>query len=749
MGIETPNLILQYKTNLPIHFKTMKEAKPDIPTPPIYPAQRASKNTKIPLRGGALIGKTVNTVYGKGICSGYREEDRMYKIQLNNGTQNDGMSAPIVYTQEVPERIHTSEDEAQELNVAYEALEKMRRLNLEMQCFDAGVTNVDHDHCTVCLLSNSIPSKRFPRLQKVYEDASVAQANAKINMKMRSLWGNKENQNSGTEPKNGFSRIRSFASANNSGATNTSAVGNFPRIAGLWGNKQTAKKQEAAPHKEQNVEDQKPAATNKRVLPRIQNLLDSRLKNQSNPCLICASPSCPDHSSASFRKDGITLCLKCERLFELDFIVNCVNEPDPQIRAKHIDHMVDCYDRCLLLLKYSARFMEDIAKTLEESKEKQNKIGLGSSGVGVLSGVLGIAAAATILTPAGPPLLIASLAFGGSATTVQVGSEALNYFSEPNKIADRVIALHGMTLSILRVTSTLRDAMMCDFIRTDGVFEADMNNITEEMQKRFEKARAGVIAGANAGRGLALGGVAMTEAGAVAGAEAGVLAARAASTEASAVAAAGATAGARGATTMSRATTAGTAAARGLRFARFAGGALSAAVLVMEANAIQRTLKSIEEGNPCEKAKTLREILDELNESSLPSTTSLDDECQAYLDAMLSRPAPLPEVTAEVAECQADDLPEAACISPDEMSELSAPGFVIVEGVDDDLSLSVSTEQGSSQAASQIDPGSSSLFERIQQRQQTLQTPSAREDEVFAVALESEQARRAQLNLLS
>ena len=81
-----------------------------------------------------------------------------------------------------------------------------------------------------------------------------------------------------------------------------------------------------------------------------------------------------------------------------------------------------------------------------------------------MSGVLGIAAAASILTPAGPPLLIASLVFGGGATSVQMGNEAMNYFSEPNKLADRIIALHGMTLSILRVTSTLRDAMMRDHI---------------------------------------------------------------------------------------------------------------------------------------------------------------------------------------------------------------------------------------------------------------------------------------------
>lgn len=722
----------------------MKEAKADIPTPPIVSTQAETTSKKIQLRGGALVGKTVNTFYGNGICTGYREGDRMYQIQLTNESSYGAMAAPVLYTRELPERIYTENDETGELNVAYEALEKMRRLNLEMQCFDAGVTDVDHEHCTVCLLSNSIPSKRFPRLQKVYDDASAVQESAKSSLKLPNIWGNKENQKDAAQAPNGFSRIRNFAAATNASVAQATAGTNFPKIPTLWGNKATENNQ-SVPKEEHIADDRKVAAT-KRVLPRIQNLLDSRLKNQSPACLICASPSCPDHSSASFRKDGITLCLCCEQLFELDFIVNCVKEPDSQIRAKNIDHMVDCYDRCLLLLKYSAQYIENIATSLEDSQEKKNKIGLGSSGVGVLSGVLGIAAAATILTPAGPPLLIASLAFGGSATTVQVGSEALNYFSEPNKIADRVIALHGMTLSILRVTSTLRDAMLRDFIRTDGVFEAENGNLAEEVQKRFEKGRAGVIAGANAGRGLALSGVAMSEAGAVVGAEAGVLAARAASTEAGALAAT--SAGARGASAMSRASTAGTAAARGLRFARFAGGALSAAVLVMEANAIQHTLKSIEEGNPCEKAKTMRQILDEIQAASLPSTAALDEECQTYLNAMLSRPPPLPEVDAVAAEGQAEDLPEAECIAPAE--ELTAAGAVIVEGDRvDSIPLAVSTEHSQSLVASSASTGSSSLFERIQLHQQRQQRPSGREDEIFAVAVESEQSRRTQLNLLS
>jgi hypothetical protein len=404
------------------------------------------------------------------------------------------------------------------------------------------------------------------------------------------------------------------------------------------------------------------------VLPRIQKLLDDREKGSTNPCLICGNPVCAKHRSATFKKEGITLCLGCERLFELDFLIECVSTRDPTERAKLIDHMVDCYDRCLLILKYSTQYVEPIALSLEQQKEQQNKIGLGSSSAGVLSGALGIAAAATILTPAGPPLLIASLFFGGSATVVQTGTEAYNYFSEPNKLADRIIALHGMLLSILRVTSTLRDAMMRNHIRTD-VFEAEKASLAEAVQEKLEKNKRGVLVATNMGRAATLGSVAGAEAGVVASATGGMVAAETA-----------AGAGAQGATALTRA---GAAAARTVRFARFAGGALSAAVLVMEANAIHSTLKEIHNGSPCEKANRIRAIAEEIKNKDLPTTSELDEECQAYLKVLANRPIQIPEVAAIRATNGSGDLnefPEAECAMVELSPSQEHEGVLIVGG---------------------------------------------------------------------
>jgi hypothetical protein len=51
--------------------------------------------------------------------------------------------------------------------------------------------------------------------------------------------------------------------------------------------------------------------------------------------------------------------------------------------------------------------------------------------------------------------LLASILFGGSATAAAAGSESVNYRCEPNKMADKVIALHAIITSISRLPATM------------------------------------------------------------------------------------------------------------------------------------------------------------------------------------------------------------------------------------------------------------------------------------------------------
>ena len=728
--------------------------------------KKLKKNQPI---GKNLIDKNVQTSYGTGIVLQYRESDEMYVIKLTSSATYSPMAT--VYTPDTPTYIKTIQDEIKELNVAYEALEKMRRMNLEMECFEkAGITDINYSHCSACLLQQHTrpiiaPYNNNTNATEAGEGTSVRRPKAAAAT------------SSSTGTRSRFPRLQNFVDKSQKFVDDTSndpeVHKKFPRLSRMWGGPPSAEEQAA------KKSEQKPKTV---VLPRIQKLLDERQMASASPCLICASMSCSQHSSQGFRKEGITLCLNCERLFELDFIVDCVSTPDEVERAKHIDHMVDCYDRCLLLLKYSTQYVDQIANSLATQKEQVNKVGLASSGVGVLSGVLGIAAAATILTPVGPPLLISSLFFGGSATAVQTGAEAMNYFSEPNKLADRIIALHGMILSILRVTSTLRDAMLRDHIRTD-VFEAEPTPLSDQIQGSIEKNRLGIAAGANVGRSITLGGAATMEAAAGAGAAtaAGVAGAEAAAgasaatsgASAAAASARGAAAGARGVSNMSRA---GTAAARTMRFARFAGGALSAAVLVLEANAIQSTLKDIQNGNPCDKADRIRQIGKEISERQLPSTSALDEECQAYLQALANRPTPPPEAAAVVAgegddAAGAEQFPQAECHAappaglsssalieslvahPDGTSDGSV---LIIEGdepeaelVTDGANSNPATLLSSSPNRSFIGSASSSILGRIQTRRERRQeAATAQREEVVAVVADLEEPRASEVDLV-
>lgn len=411
----------------------------------------------------------------------------------------------------------------EKLNEAYTALEKMRKLNLQVECDELGVPVDEHKlsgHCKHCLLATHTSKPTFPRITRLMNHIVE-------------------------ESKTDDSRLR-----------------HFPRIRKLVQNSPT-----------------------------------------SPSCLVCGNPACRNHAAGSVLKGtSAHMCQTCEELFAMDFIVDCLTKTGAERQAL-IDRMVDMYDRALLLLYFTSHYADSVCKSLENSAALENQVGIGSSATGVVSGALGIAAAATILTPAGAPLLIASLVFGGTSTVVQTGTEAVHYYSDANQLANKIMALHGILLQILNVVSVLRDALVRDHIRSD-YYSRDGADLAKTLELHWPQTRTPIVSGLTLGR-YGLAGVEITSQLATAG-ETATLAART-----------------------------GTNVVRGLRFARFAGGALSAAIVVLEARSIQTRLKSIMAGNPCEKAETLRKILAELEQ--LPDTALLDRECSRYLQVMEQR----------------------------------------------------------------------------------------------------------------
>jgi len=205
-----------------------------------------------------------------------------------------------------------------------------------------------------------------------------------------------------------------------------------------------------------------------------------------------------------------------------------------------------------------------------------------------------------VLTPVGPPLLLGSLVMGGSATAVQAGGEAYKYYSEPNQLANRILTLKGIIDVCLVKFKTMRETTLVPFLDS-AVSKLEVIEEIPNLARSTNQSGSNV---ATRTAGTCIGSTAATSAAATFAVQEGAMAGR----------------------FVSRATTA---AARTARIARFAGGALSAATLVLEARELRRTLDQMEKGNPCEKAQSLRHTHTQVD--LLPSLENVRTVCKSYV----------------------------------------------------------------------------------------------------------------------
>jgi hypothetical protein len=392
---------------------------------------------------------------------------------------------------------------------------------------------------------------------------------------------------------------------------------------------------------------------------------------KGTPCFICASPTCKTHSCATFRKEGNnTVCQDCKHLYSLDYVLAILtmatrsgaeNDIAQTTCSQLLARMLDTYDRTVLVLKYSAQFMPDLCQQLENAKSLKNKVGIGSSSVGLMSGSLGIAATACLLTPVSavfaPPLIIASILCGGTSSALQTGVEmSTTTYSEAHQLATRIIALYGMCKSILRTVSVLQD--LVDMLQrreaqmlADGKVMKLLNNNNNSgdaancFAANHETARLAMMAAStttttttameNGVSNDAQTNKAFTTtttttrtsttttsssssliaSNAEVGSAAGKNARFITRSGASSVSMSSNVVSAGGNTLSAGMMTAA-------QFATFAGGALSAAVLVCEAHTMTQTIIDMRNGSKCPKADLLRQILRELN--ILPTTMEVD-----------------------------------------------------------------------------------------------------------------------------
>lgn len=455
----------------------------------------------------------VSTAYGDGKIVGYNTESCHYKVRLSFGT---------LYA--VQDSLWRRNPGVQ-LTAAYDALEKMRQLNLEVTCHELGLM-CQHDVCTMCLLDSA----------------------------------------------------KNKAEQTRQGKTS-------------W-------------------------KLSKRQLPN---------KNVP-PCLICGSPTCTKHQSRDFSKQHIVLCTQCEELFDLNFeqLVKQETEED-QDNDLFVPHkvrtLVDTYDRVMLLLTHASLSIHDLVIRSTSMERHNNRIGLGTSGAGIVSGALGLAGAATIFTPMGPPLLLASLAISGSSAAVTVGNSAMHYFStdKPAQAANRIIVLHSIASSLLTAAQSLQHvaATQMPTPHTNGkdTPEQGVSSIAKEEDNNMNQQ----LIAETVGQGLQI----------VRQADTGLNLANAAATSSVYVS-----------TAAPAATNLVQSSANMLAAVPVLGTALAGIFIAMDANRLQSTLQKIKAGDPSEKADALVAMQSDL--LLFPQTADLDAECQAYCQVILNQASKQP-----------------------------------------------------------------------------------------------------------
>ena len=484
------------------------------------------------------LNTAVTTAYGDGKIVGFRPTDGgVYTVRLAFGT---------LYA---PQTSLGRRTPGVQINAAYASLEKMRRLNLEVQCHELGIP-CQHDVCTICLLATAT------------SDNNEEEAKSK------------------------------------------------PR----WMAKLKRK---------------------------------NSLPTDVPPCLVCGSPTCPKHQAQGLKKQNMALCINCEKLFDLNFESllgiesPAQGEPGktdaPQSPQKEnndiviattqqhledkIRQLVDTYDRVMLLLTHASQCIPDLVVRLVATEARNNRVGLGTSGAGIVSGALGLAGAATILTPFGAPLLLASLALSGSSAAVNVGNQAINYYynQEPQQAANQIILLHSFASSLLNAAQTLlRVAVAVDpsLKETPAQETTDVNEDTDSPTKAEngnddDSGSPQKVITETVGQGLDI----------VRKADTGLNLANIAATSSVAMssAAPGATNLIQSSVTM-------------LNAVPLLGTALSGIFIAMDANRYQTTLAKIKAGHPSDKADALLNMQSDL--LLFPQTVDLDVECQACLQVI-------------------------------------------------------------------------------------------------------------------
>jgi hypothetical protein len=398
------------------------------------------------------------------------------------------------------------------------------------------------------------------------------------------------------------------------------------------------------------------------------------------PCFTCGCPCCPTHQSKK-ALDCIVMCVDCEHLFTVQYVMDVLTAPASQ-RSTLVAQLLAVYDRNWLKFQLLSKKKDQVVESLQEAQVQRNHIHVGKSSVGIISGALGVAAAATsVAVPVvGTPLLVASLILGGGAAAVQTTTSIHHHMLfRPQQQAMQLMYTHAVLKSILRVVETLRGALVRDRLEpglhgsTSLLANTKMELSTKGSDSKVEKLT--MSDGCTVGR-CSLVGVEI------------VVASRAATAAGSEAAA-----GSVMADVLQSSTS----------ITRLAGGALAAVTLVLEAHSLASHVHEIGKGSPCSMAQRLLNMT-----AAFPSASRLNIECQTYLNQLSRRERCMTESEVHRALLQFLSPPTGTC------SESMEPGPASPPPLQDDANSSPSPE--TSRPASRTRKARTSSLQQLRER---------------------------------
>jgi hypothetical protein len=187
-------------------------------------------------------------------------------------------------------------------------------------------------------------------------------------------------------------------------------------------------------------------------------------KPQLWQCDVCGNPVCKYHDRQQQKGGGdhFHMCVDCA--FDLNQVEHQLNAYHPHV-LQNLERLLHLYTRMCLQFSFWLPYIPELCLQIFQRQRQNAKISLGTTGLGFVGAALGVAGAATMLTPAGPAILIAAMATSATSGTLQATHHGYDKFYSSkvtHEISDRLIGWHGLCCGILQSLEQLRQDLLAD-----------------------------------------------------------------------------------------------------------------------------------------------------------------------------------------------------------------------------------------------------------------------------------------------